>query len=117
MQDLGTLGGYYSEAYGINDSGQVVGWSQKEGSSNSTHRAFLWENGVMYDLNNLISNYPSWSLREAYDINNTGQIVGVGWNSSGQQHGFLLTPIPEASSILVLTSGIVTLGFLRRYKR
>jgi probable HAF family extracellular repeat protein len=42
--DLGTLGGIYSAAAGINDQGQVVGYSLL---ANSTSHAFLWQDGVM----------------------------------------------------------------------
>ena len=45
MQDLGTLGGTESFAYGINDSGQVVGWSYTTGDSYS--HAFLYSSGTM----------------------------------------------------------------------
>ncbi len=48
MTDLGTLGGSRSVAYHIDDAGQVVGWSDMAGDSN-TH-AFLYRNGVMTDL-------------------------------------------------------------------
>ena len=38
--DLGTLGGDYSYAYGINDSGQIVGWAS---TSSGYGHAFLYE--------------------------------------------------------------------------
>src|SRR5215207_10175943 len=51
MKDLGTLGGTNSYAYGINDSGQVVGYSD---TANSGPHAFLYDstNG-MKDLGTL----------------------------------------------------------------
>ncbi len=49
--DLGTLGGTYSNAYGINDSGWVTGISTLPGDT-ETH-AFLWRDGVMTDLGTL----------------------------------------------------------------
>src|SRR5271166_1945444 len=49
--DLGTLGGTFSLAYGINDRGQIDGFSTIPGDS-ATH-AFVREKGVMTDLGTL----------------------------------------------------------------
>jgi len=51
MTDLGTLGGS-SFAYGINDSGAIVGYSWPTNGDNPD--AFLYLNGMMVDLNSLI---------------------------------------------------------------
>src|SRR5687767_3227617 len=48
--DLGTLGGSFSEARGINPRGQVVGLSTTAGGQT---RAFLWDRGTMTDLGTL----------------------------------------------------------------
>lgn len=55
--DLGTLpGGATSYATGINDAGQITGWSDTLQSGTSSPRpdhAFLYENGAMTDLGNI----------------------------------------------------------------
>ena len=62
-RELGVLpGGVFSAAYGLNDVGQVVGWSESFGGNH----AFLWDDGQMIDL----------GFGAAADINNAGQIVG-----------------------------------------
>jgi probable HAF family extracellular repeat protein len=120
MQDLGTLDGGCSYAYGINDSGSIVGysWSQNE----SDPRAFLYAGGAMQDLNGLIGSGTGWQLLEAYGINATGEITGVGL-LNGQPSAFLLQPtdpiagaapdpVPEPRSlsvILLSMSLVVTL--------
>jgi len=72
MTDLGTLGGIGSEGLAINDSGQVVGWSQtKAGTSD----AFLWNGTRMTDLGPLSQFYPD-------GINDSGQIAGACGNDS-----------------------------------
>jgi probable HAF family extracellular repeat protein len=86
VTDLGTLGGQYSAAYGINDSGQVVGSS--ETSDWAVIQPFLYENGQMQDLNSLIPQDSGWSLNFAEAINTAGQIVGEG-EINGQNHAFL----------------------------
>lgn len=86
---LGTLGGAFSVAHSINNSGQVVGGSLTEG--NETFHAFLFTEGGMYDLNQLLVDAPDWELLQAVGINDQGQIVGVGLRD-GQDHGFLLNP-------------------------
>jgi probable HAF family extracellular repeat protein len=90
MQDLGTLGGNLTEPAGINIRGQVVGRARNAPSGTAT-RAFLWENGVMKDLNELIPAGSGWVLLQATAINAAGQIVGNG-TLNGQDRAFLLTP-------------------------
>ena len=95
MQNLG-LSGYASYAYGINNSGQVVG-SVVIGVT--PYYAFLYSGGVMTNLNNLIIGGSGWTLQEATAINDSGQIVGYGVNPSGQIHAFMLNPLPSAPII------------------
>ena len=44
---LGSLGGSQSEAYAVNDVGQIVGWSL---TSSGIPRGFLWQDGTMIEL-------------------------------------------------------------------
>ena len=76
MRDIGTLGGSQSYASSINKAGQIVGNSTLAGDL-VTH-AFLYQNGSMYDLNNLIPANSGWILTNAGGINDLGQIVGNG---------------------------------------
>ena len=75
-------------AYAINERGDIVGSSE---GSNRSARAVIIMDGVMRDLNGLISAGSGWVLTEARDINDSGRIVGTGWRN-GEQRGFLLTP-------------------------
>ncbi len=68
VTELGTLGGAQSAAYGLNDSNQVVGWSQ---ARNGEMHAFLWIQGAMTDLGTL-----GGEASRAWAISNTGIIVG-----------------------------------------
>jgi probable HAF family extracellular repeat protein len=85
VTDLGTLyGGYESHAYGINNSGQVVGGAR---APTGSYLAFLYENGQMKDLGNFPGGYPRESF--ANDINDSGQVVGYGYTELAEQHAFL----------------------------
>jgi probable HAF family extracellular repeat protein len=89
MTELGSLGGTQTNPLAINDRGQVVGSSRTATSGTSTH-AFLWENGEIVDLNDLIVPGSGWVLQQATCINASGQIVGTGL-LNGQVRAFLLT--------------------------
>jgi probable HAF family extracellular repeat protein len=90
MRDLGTLpGDANSGGLGINDRGEVVGVSI---DASGNFRGFLWQNGVMTDLNTLVPAGSPLFLLFAHSINSRGEIVGFGVTSSGAVHAFLATP-------------------------
>lgn len=79
MKDLGTLGDD-SHASAINSERQIVGNFTISGRTEPPFRhAFLWEKGgPMIDLNNLIPADSGLELVTADNINERGEIVGVG---------------------------------------
>jgi probable HAF family extracellular repeat protein len=88
MHDIGTLGGAAarSGARGINDSGEVAGFSYL--ADGVTYRAFLWtKNAGMQDLGTLGGSYSV-----ANGINDAGEVVGCAYLADGVSlHGFLWT--------------------------
>ena len=91
MQDLGTLpGDFASSGAGINSKGQVVGTSF---DATGNPRAFLWQRGVMTDLNTLIPAGSPLFLLDGNGINPRGEIVGDALEvSTGEVHAYLATP-------------------------
>jgi probable HAF family extracellular repeat protein len=89
MTNIGTLGGD-SIARAINNNGDVVGQSYTTMNNTNVH-AFIYSNGVIQDLNTLLPVGSGWTLLFATDINDYGQIVGVG-TINGESHGFLMSP-------------------------
>ncbi len=104
----------------INESSQVVGQSdigyvERPWGYCRIGHAFLYDKGVMTDLNTLIPANSGWELMYATDINNRGQIVGYGIRDGKFQKvcygddndrycysfpvysAFLLTPIHEVT--------------------
>ena len=88
MKDLGTLpGDTLSQAYGVNDSGQVVGLSELNSQNGFADHAFIWSNGTMQSIPASNGLTPF----RAYAINNAGQVVGVAATSSGASHAYQLS--------------------------
>jgi len=88
MIDLKTLGGNFSDARDLNDTGYVVGWSYVDPNPTSPRRAFIWRDansnglsdaGEMKDLGTLSGDAHS----EAFDINATGYVVGASYTAAG----------------------------------
>lgn len=84
-------------ALAVNDHDQAVGHAQCIASGGAL-AAFLWSDGVMHNLNDLIPPGSGWDLIKAYDINNAGEIVGIGLPPGGGSYlrAFLLRPDPTA---------------------
>jgi probable HAF family extracellular repeat protein len=105
MLDLGTLGGRSSTAQAVNDLGQVVGYSNVPGSS--LIRAFLYDNGSMLQLDQLVDPVPGWRFVRAPAIDASGRIlVEAVLPNSGFAHALVLTPIPEPTAVLYVSAGM-----------
>lgn len=91
-------GDVLSEATGINDFGQIVGTSfPATGGS----RLVLWQNGKVYDLNQLLPADSTLMAQASGDINNHGEITGFACVVSGnvcsdEVHAFVAILAPGA---------------------
>lgn len=112
MTDLDPGSNRFSSGHDINDWGDVVG----SFSTNFTdNRAFIFAQGQLHDLNTLIDSMSGWELKNANAINNLGQIAGFG-TINNREHAYLLTPVPEQSSALMVLGIIaaVVVGWKRQ---
>ena len=95
MTDLGTLGGRASVAAAINDKGAVVGGSL---TSTSAIHGFIDLRGRMVDLNSLIPAESGFVITGAEDINDRGQIVAQGYETSSPTAHLALLLNPTRSA-------------------
>jgi len=115
MMNLADLmNGASSEAFGVNEAGQVVGGGNYCG-------AYMYSDGAIVNLNTLLPTNSGWHLQVATDINDKGQIVGYGYHegSSGDWYEvFLMTPTdapePSCVSLLLLATGLGAIAPRRR---
>jgi probable HAF family extracellular repeat protein len=89
-RNLGTLGGTFSAARGINNLGVIVGDSLTCGEE--AHHGFVYLNGAMYDLNDLLRPlYQACEILHAIAINDRNEIVAVA-TIDGRDRAVLLVP-------------------------
>jgi thermitase len=91
MNDLGAFAGDDSWAFGINNSGQIVGYSNISDSMvidgnyiGPISHPFLYEDDLMKDLGTL-----GGDDGYAFGINNLGEVFGNFRTSAGDQHAFI----------------------------
>jgi probable HAF family extracellular repeat protein len=107
-------------ASGVNDLGQVVGGYALDATFDAATAFIYTSAGGMQDLNDLIDPSSGYYLQSAAAINNSGEIVGQGFNAAGQADAYLLTPVPEPSMFSLLCAtilGFPTISFGARQRR
>ena len=110
-----TFGGSFSKFFALNDAGIAVGFAH---DADDNKLASISLDGVtLIDLSTLVNDMSGWtSLDQAYDINGSGQIVGVGTLATGEQGAFLLsaTTVPIPAAVWLFASALGLLGWSRR---
>ena len=98
MTDLGSIAGnaYESAAYSVNDSREIVGWTNTVSSANGTvlFRAFIYTGGAMYNLTFYEAGGPQYLLDNAWAIDCQGNIAASGYPAASSppysRHNYLL---------------------------
>ena len=98
---------FYSLAYGINNTGQVVGYAYTIGDGDPYH-ATLWNGTTPTDLGTL-----GGTRSEAYKINNSGDVIGMAYTATNAtNHPFLYTGgiMYDFYDLLASGTGVTDLG-------
>jgi uncharacterized membrane protein len=96
-QDLGALAFPNSIALRINSSGTIIGQSYADGVDptgypSDNKRGIIWRvGGSMSAVNDLIPPGSGWDVKQLWDLNESGRIVGYG-RHNGLWRGLLLIP-------------------------
>lgn len=119
ITDLGTLGGYCSGTNGVNNLGDIVGWSHTttlDSHGIQITKPFIYTNGQMADLNQYLPWGSGWVLSTASWINDSRQIVGSGKLNGSSCYYFFdlgqntIVPIASSSSVSICPSNINNAG-------
>jgi probable HAF family extracellular repeat protein len=116
MADLGTLGGIGASAYDINASGDIVGGA----ATLDDYHAFIYRNGRMLDLNDMITGMDGYTVSTARSINDAGQILAWACQGGFNCRDVVLDPIsavPEPATCAMLMAGLAGLLGRRRAGR
>ena len=121
MRDLGNLPGlsYLSDTVNdqiaINNLGEIVAYR----GSLSSSETWVWtsNSGWVNLSQSLDSSGNGWSLWIATGINDSGQIVGAGFDPYGGYEAVLLTPVPKPPSIVLVALGTIGLLLGARNRR
>lgn len=99
------VAGYPDMVRAINDAGDIVG---EIGVGSDL--AVIWVDGhTRHVLADLTSLPPNLKLERAVGISNTGLITGIAYSTDGSGNSsFLLTPVPEPTTIAVLGIGLLS---------
>jgi hypothetical protein len=96
LADYQNIWGY---ATAINEQDEVVGWFVDYGSSNPQYLSFLWKDGKTIVLNDYLPSDQGWEDIYPEDINDHGQIVGLGYRDGYGWRAFLMTPLTPILNI------------------
>lgn len=115
VTELGSLSGTgSSSANDINNLGEIVGSATM---ASGAYHAFLYGNGTMLDLNDLIDPASGLVLTGGLAINDTHEILAFGKDAGGGYHSVLLTladgavsPVPEPGVYAMLLAGLGLAG-------
>jgi hypothetical protein len=116
--DLHPAGFNESYAYFLSGAGQV-GHGSGLATGGSTH-ALLWDGSAAstVDLHPYLTGLdPGFTFSSAYGIDDNGMIVGRASRDGITGYAVLWTPIPEPSSLVLLTLAVPALVRLRKYPR
>lgn len=110
---LGTLPNLdTSDGADVNDNGMVVGYAWDGTFSGFDPRAWVWVDGTMYDLNDLLDEQSAFEiLSRATGVNNHGDIVGWGRLLDGSTGAFLIEGFTPPSSCAADMNGDGNLDF------